>query len=89
MTAQPWEAIVAALALAGGIGIWGLKLEGRLSLLEKLMQEHLRDRVAWTEALNVRLDRMERKLDTIRLRCVAFHHLPPPDVTEHDDRDDG
>lgn len=83
-----WEAIVAALAIVGGIGVWGLKLESRVNVLEKVISEHLRDRQSWSEALNARLDRMERKIDLIRLRCVAFHHTPPPSLLDDKDRED-
>jgi hypothetical protein len=89
MSDHPWEAIVAVLAIIGGIVVWSLKLEGRLTILEKAMAEHLQERQAWTEQLTMRLDRMERKLDTIRLRCQAFHHLPVPSLEGEHDRDDG
>lgn len=58
-----WAAIIAGAALVGGVGVWGLRLEGLVNLHKQRvddLKELINEKFASTDG---RLERIERKID--------------------------
>ena len=76
------------LAAIGGL-VWLIRLEARLNTLQLMFEQHVNDKNAKLHEIVVHLDRMEHKVDLIRMRCIAFHHNDAPSLTEPEPRGGG
>jgi hypothetical protein len=80
------ELILANIATIIGGVLWFVRsfqaLDGRLTHLEKWAEQHTADKAEAMQELNHRLERLESKIDTLTLRCLAFqqskHTYAPP-----------
>lgn len=64
------------ISLAGGV-IWMVRLEGRVNLLHRVLENHLDDAKSQYHQLILRMDGLAAKLDKLTLNCVANQHLRP------------
>ena len=61
--------------------VWLIRLEAKVTYLDKTVSEHLMEKGRVMDQLNAHFMRLEQKVDKIALRCAAFHSavgfIPP------------
>ena len=65
-----------------GAVAWLIRLEARLGTLQILFEQHVNEKNVRLQQIVLHLERMEHKVDLIRMRCIAFHHNDAPSLTE-------
>ena len=89
LTAQHIHVALAVILAAVGALAWLIRLEARLNTLQVMFEQHVNDKNIKLHEIVVHLDRMEHKVDLIRMRCIAFHHNDAPSLTEPEPRGGG
>lgn len=84
-----WHTI-ALTVVSGAIAglIWLIRLEQKVTFLDKNLESHLAEKQKLMDQLNDHFMRLETKVDRIALRCAAFHSMvgfTPPRLDENDD----
>lgn len=69
--------VLAVLTWFVGAIVWAMRLEGRLNLVERLIQDEIRAGQVSRHEVMAKLELIEGTLTAIRLTCAAFNHLPP------------
>ena len=81
-------AVTYGLAVLAAI-VWFVRLEGRVNLIERVVTDFINDRRTALDRVVQHMERIEEKVDQIRVRCAAYAHsvhyqyrdgdLPPDD----------
>jgi hypothetical protein len=85
------DAIIAAILAVLGAVVWFVRLEGRVSLLDRILSDHLRDSKEAFSAFASSLKRVEEKIDKLTMKCIATRahtHWREGDKVQDEDRDE-
>ena len=87
LTAQHLHIGLAVMLAVIGAVAWLIRLEARLGTLQVLFEQHVNDKNLKLQQIVLHLERMEHKVDLIRMRCIAFHHSDAPSLMERQEPD--
>jgi hypothetical protein len=72
---QPFYAVIIAIvAWAVGSIVWAVRLEGRVNLVETLLENSNKQNDLMFSRILAQLDRIERTIVGIKVTCAAFNH---------------
>jgi len=77
-----WHLVAITLLSTAIAGlVWLIRLEAKVTYLDKTVSAHLDEKGKLMDQLNAHFSRLEHKVDKIALRCAAFHsqvgYIPP------------
>lgn len=66
--------LLAIIAWAIGSIIWAVRLEGRVNLVERLVENASQEHREAYSRIEHQLELIQKTMMTIRVTCAAFHH---------------
>lgn len=76
MTPDRWmESFLGAVAILGGIVTWAFSVHTRLSVLERIFADHVKDKAEALGELKHDIHEIKQTLNQLTRRCIAFRHF--------------